>query len=118
MTAALVHLGYLVSISCFIVAIKRLTRIRTARSANRIAACGLLLAVLSEMIEGGRIHLAYIGGGLLIGAVIGIYLAYAVKMRAIPQLLAVLNGLGAPPRRWLLLRSFLLPTLQFRCCRR
>ncbi len=88
------HLGYLFSISCFILGIKRLARVRTSRSANGLAALGMFTAVLTQLIELGYINYAYMAAGILVGGSIGAVMAYRVQMTAMPQLVAVLNGFG------------------------
>ncbi len=88
------NLGYLVSISCFIVGIKRLSRVRTARSANVLAASAMLIAVASQLIELETVDYRYVVAGVIVGASIGAVLAFKVAMTAMPQLVAVFNGFG------------------------
>jgi H+-translocating NAD(P) transhydrogenase subunit beta len=86
-------LSYLVSATAFIVGLKRLGSPRTARSGNQIAAAGMLLAVVVTLVDGG-VSWWVVGAGMGTGAVIGAGLALRVRMTAMPQLVAMFNGLG------------------------
>ena len=90
----LVHVGYLVSISMFILGIRRLSKVKTARSANALAAGAMLLATACALVELGTVDYTFIIAGLVIGSLVGVVLAYTVEMTAMPQLVAVFNGFG------------------------
>ncbi|MBX2860352.1 MAG: NAD(P)(+) transhydrogenase (Re/Si-specific) subunit beta [Vampirovibrio sp.] len=94
-TASLIaYIGYLVSIFLFVVAIKRLGKVKTARSANQMAAGAMALAVVCTLVELGTIDYTYILIGAVLGGGIGLVLATSVQMTAMPQLVAVFNGFG------------------------
>jgi H+-translocating NAD(P) transhydrogenase subunit beta len=86
-------LAYLVAAAAFIIGLKRLGSPRTARSGNRIAAAGMLVAVVVTLIDGG-VSWWIVAAGLTLGAVVGATLALRVQMTAMPQLVAMFNGLG------------------------
>jgi H+-translocating NAD(P) transhydrogenase subunit beta len=86
-------LAYLVAAAAFIIGLKRLGSPRTARSGNRIAAAGMLLAVVVTLID-GEVSWGIVAAGLAAGAVVGAALALRVQMTAMPQLVAMFNGLG------------------------
>ena len=90
-------IGYLVSAALFILGIKRLSSPRTAPQGNRLGAYGMLLAVLvtmAKLYSDGLIGLELIAGGLIIGTVIGAWLAIRVEMTGMPELVALFNGFG------------------------
>lgn len=88
---------YLVATFLFILGIKRLSKVRTARSGNQLAAVGMLLAVLVTLIapEGG-IELSWttVIIGLALGAAVGGFMAKRVEMTGMPEMVALLNGFG------------------------
>lgn len=88
------NLGYLVSIICFALGIKRLGKIKTARSANQLAAAAMGIAIVSQLIELGQIDYTLIIAGAIVGSLIGTAMALMVQMTAMPQLVAIFNGFG------------------------
>ena len=101
----IIGLLYLVAAVLFILGMKRLSSPETARSGNLIAAVGMFIAIVSTIpllpgISGKyafHIHLLnyiLIIAGILIGLIIGGLGAYLVKMTAIPQMVALFNGVG------------------------
>ncbi|MCS7031697.1 MAG: NAD(P)(+) transhydrogenase (Re/Si-specific) subunit beta [Gloeomargarita sp. SKYG116] len=89
-----IELTYLVAVSLFIVGIKKLGSPATARMGNRWAALGMLLAIAATLLQQGILHYNHILLGLLVGSVVGAWLAYRVEMTAMPQMVGLLNGLG------------------------
>ncbi len=85
---------YLASAVAFIVGLKRLGSPRTARSGNRIAALGMLAAIVITLITEGILNWGVVAGGLVIGAILGGWAAVRVQMTAMPQMVAIFNGLG------------------------
>jgi len=87
---------YLVAFSLFIIGLARLTSPTTAVQGNKIAAVGMAIAVvatlLSPALSGGDFVLIFIG--LAIGTAVGVPSARNVKMTAMPQLVALFNGVG------------------------
>ena len=51
----LAQIFYLVSAALFILGLKGMTKVKSARQGNGIAAVGMLLAVIGTLIEAGRI---------------------------------------------------------------
>jgi len=90
------HGCYIVSVILFMLGIMRLSKVRTARSGNLMAASAMLLAVIGQFIElsKGELVLPFIIVGLLVGGSIGGYLAIARKMTEMPELVALFNGFG------------------------
>jgi NAD(P) transhydrogenase subunit beta len=94
MNADLIALVALVSIALFIVGLKRLSRIRTARSGNTLMAAGMLLAVVLTLVEQGRIDWRWIIGGLAVGSAVGIFVVVRAKATQMPEIVARFNGYG------------------------
>jgi H+-translocating NAD(P) transhydrogenase subunit beta len=88
-----VDVAYLVTGICFIVGLRYLSHPRTARLGNRISALGMLIAVVATLTQ-GIVAWWEVGLGIVVGASIGIYSARAVKMTAMPQMVAIFNGMG------------------------
>ncbi len=88
------RLLYLVAAVLFITGLKRLQSPETARSGNRISAVGMLLAILVTVADAGIVSYTMIAAGMVVGSALGLWLAYSVKMTAMPQMVALLNGFG------------------------
>ena len=91
-------LVYLVAIVGFILALKGLSSPRRARLGNLVGAAGMLVALawtfsLPEVYHDTS-HLILIIAGIAIGAAIGVPAARLVKMTAMPQMVAIFNGVG------------------------
>jgi NAD(P) transhydrogenase subunit beta len=93
-TGALIGLSYLVAASLFIVGLKRLSSPATARSGNITGAMGMLLAVVVTLLDRQIVSFTWIIAGLVIGGVAGAIFARQVRMTAMPQMVAIFNGLG------------------------
>ncbi len=85
---------YILAACLFIVGLKMLGSAATARKGNLISAIGMLLAIVATLLDREIISYTWIGGGLLLGGVIGAVIAYRVKMTAMPEMVALLNGSG------------------------
>ena len=89
-----VILGYLVAIVCFIRGIKMMTSPRTAHLGNRVSGVGMLLAIgitLGDFHSGWQ----YIIPAVVVGGLIGVVVSRRVAMTAMPQMVALFNGMGA-----------------------
>ena len=91
---AAIGVTYMLAAVLFIVGLKWLSSPATARSGNMIAATGMLLAVLVTLLDRQIIGFTWIIAGLVVGSVLGVLAARLVKMTAMPQMVAILNGLG------------------------
>jgi NAD(P) transhydrogenase subunit beta len=104
---ALVNLAYLVSISLFILGLKLLSSPRTARSGNRLSMLGMLIAIIITLLDKQIIDYRYIIAGIIIGGLIGVYSALKVRMRAMPQMVALFNAFGGGASALVALSQFL-----------
>ena len=84
----------LLAIIAFIVGLKRLSHPATARSGNTLAAAGMPAAVAATLCDEGVVSYWAIAGAIVVGSVIGVLSARAVKMTAMPQMVALFNGVG------------------------
>lgn len=90
----LIGLSYLVAAALFIIGLKRLSSPSTARSGNQLGATGMLIAVVVTLLHWEIVSFTWIIVGVVAGALIGTVLARTVKMTAMPQMVALLNGFG------------------------
>ncbi len=86
--------AYIVAFSLFIVGLMGLRGPRTAVRGNMIAAVGMAIAVAATLLIDGMGNWGLIALGVAIGTVIGVPAALQVKMTAIPQMVALFNGVG------------------------
>ena len=91
---AIITLAYLVASVLFILGIKGLTHPRSAVRGNLIGALGMLIAVVATLVHQAILEYHWIVIGLIVGTVIGAVLALKVRMTAMPQMVALLNGFG------------------------
>jgi H+-translocating NAD(P) transhydrogenase subunit beta len=92
--ASVIAVSYIVAAVLFIFGLKRLSSPATARSGNRLAAVGMALALGVTLLDRQIVSFWTIAIGTLIGAVMGIYFARTVQMTAMPQMVALFNGMG------------------------
>ena len=78
----------------FILGIRGLSHPRTARQGNMLAAIGMGIAVVATLLDEEIENYGLIAVGIAIGTVIGAVSARAVKMTAMPQMVALFNGVG------------------------
>ncbi|MCX6370393.1 MAG: NAD(P)(+) transhydrogenase (Re/Si-specific) subunit beta [Solirubrobacterales bacterium] len=90
----LIAVLYIVAFSLFIYGLSGLTGPRTAVRGNRIAAVGMAIALLATFLIEGMGNWVLIIIALIIGTIIGIPSARSVKMTAVPQMVALFNGVG------------------------
>jgi NAD(P) transhydrogenase subunit beta len=91
-----IALAYLVAAVLFILGLKQLSSPKGARNGNFTAAVGMVIALaatipLLHFTPAGVIIIAV---GVVIGGAVGTVGARMVKMTAIPQMVALFNGVG------------------------
>jgi NAD(P) transhydrogenase subunit beta len=94
-TAPWVTLTYIVTAMLFIIAIRRLRTPAGARQGNRLAAVGMLVALVVILEQAGLGNWLLIFPPMIVGAVLGSVAARTVRMTAMPQMVALFNGMGA-----------------------
>jgi H+-translocating NAD(P) transhydrogenase subunit beta len=90
------EVGYLISAFLFILGIKYMTHPETAKKGNLISFIGMALAVTLTFIQEKFIisNLWFIILGIILGSVVGTYLALRVKFTEMPQMVSFFNGMG------------------------
>ena len=92
-----ISVGYLFSAILFIMGLKKLGHPRTAPRGNQLGALGMLVAVVvtvaSMQLEGGA-QWTLIIAGMVIGSLIGYWMAVRVEMTGMPEMVALFNGFG------------------------
>ncbi|RMG17281.1 MAG: NAD(P)(+) transhydrogenase (Re/Si-specific) subunit beta [Deltaproteobacteria bacterium] len=90
----IVALAYLISSVLFILGLKRMTHVRTARRGNALSALAMLIAVVATFVELGSIDYRWIVIGFAVGGLIGAVAAVKVEMTEMPEMVALFNGSG------------------------
>ena len=88
------NLLYLITIVTFILALRYLSNPAHARRGNQIGAVGMLLAIVVTWVKTGGTSWWALALGILIGGGFGAFAARKVKMTAMPQMVALFNGVG------------------------
>ena len=86
--------AYIVAFALFIIGLRQLTHPRTAVLGNKVAAVGMALAVAATLLKEEIGDWDLIVVGIVIGTAVGIPAARNVKMTAMPQMVALFNGVG------------------------
>lgn len=94
MSPALAKLAYLVAAACFILGLKWLSSPATAVRGNRVSGVGMLIAIIVTLFNQGVLSYEVIIAGMIVGGAIGLLMARRVEMTAMPQMVALLNGMG------------------------
>ena len=93
----LVDVLYIFAFALFIYGLSGLTGPKTAVRGNWIAATGMGIAVIATLIkirDTASINWILIVAGLAVGVILGVPPAKKTKMTAMPQLVALFNGVG------------------------
>jgi NAD(P) transhydrogenase subunit beta len=90
----IIALAYLLSSILFILGLKNLSSPKTARRGNQLAMSAMLIAIIVTLTKNEILDFTYIIIGLIIGSTIGIIIARKIQMTAMPQMVALFNGLG------------------------
>jgi len=91
-----ITLAYLLAAVLFILGLRQLSSPKSARNGNFTAAAGMLIAIGATipLLHFTVAGVVIIGIGVVIGAIVGTFGARMVKMTAIPQMVALFNGVG------------------------
>jgi len=90
----LTQLLFLATIVSFILALRFLSSPKRARLGNQLGAVGMLLAIVVVLSQKGLEGYGLMAIAMAIGTVIGAPAARKVKMTAMPQMVALFNGVG------------------------
>ncbi len=90
----IIALAYLLSSILFILGLKKLGSPKTARRGNQLAMTAMLIAIIVTLTKNEILDYTLIIIGLIIGSAIGAIIARKIQMTAVPQMVALFNGLG------------------------
>jgi H+-translocating NAD(P) transhydrogenase subunit beta len=89
-----ITLAYIVTIVSFILALRFLSSPARARYGNWVGAFGMTVAIVATFFLPGLKNIPSILIMMAVSAPVGAYAARAVKMTAMPQMVALFNGVG------------------------
>ncbi len=92
--STLAGIVYLIATALFIFGVKNLSKVRTAQKGNQLAALGMLVAVVTTLVEYSGLDWTIVIAGLVVGGGIGGLYAKKVEMTGMPELVALFNGFG------------------------
>ncbi|MBJ7347655.1 MAG: NAD(P)(+) transhydrogenase (Re/Si-specific) subunit beta [Thermoleophilaceae bacterium] len=90
----MINFAYLVAAALFIVGLRDLNSPATARRGNFIAGIGMFIALVFTLLDQEIVTYTWIIVGSVIGTAVGVWSARSVKMTAMPQMVALFNGVG------------------------
>src|ERR1019366_9172455 len=85
---------YIIAFGLFIQGLRGLSGPTTAVRGNRIAAVGVTIAVIATLLNVNEGNWGLIVLGVALGTAVGVPAARQVKMTAMPQMVALFNGVG------------------------
>ena len=97
---------YLVAIVCFVLALRFLSSPKHARRGNWIGGVGMLVAIATALLTEGVSNWPLIIIAAIIGGAVGLVGARKVKMTAMPQMVALFNGVGGGAAALIALAEF------------
>jgi NAD(P) transhydrogenase subunit beta len=89
-----IYVLYIIAFALFIQGLRGLAGPTTAVRGNRTAAVGMGIAVVATLLNPGEGNWGLIALGLALGIAVGVPAARNVKMTAMPQMVALFNGVG------------------------
>ncbi|MCY4611340.1 MAG: NAD(P)(+) transhydrogenase (Re/Si-specific) subunit beta [Gammaproteobacteria bacterium] len=93
MSASWTGFAYLVAAVCFIMALRGLSSPTSARQGNVMGIIGMVIAVVTTLLDPEVISYEIILAGILVGGSIGTLVAFRINMTALPQLVAAFHSL-------------------------
>lgn len=94
MNSLILNTAYIGAAACFIIGLKLLSRPKLARLGNTISALGMLLAVVVTLVFNSILDWTTIVICVAIGGVVGVLASRLIAMTAMPEMVAIFNGLG------------------------
>jgi NAD(P) transhydrogenase subunit beta len=89
-----IYVLYIIAFSLFIQGLRGLSGPTTAVRGNRIAAVGMAIAIIATLLSPSEGEWGLIVIGIVVGTAVGVPAARNVKMTAMPQMVALFNGVG------------------------
>ncbi len=89
-----IYVLYIIAFGLFIQGLRGLSGPTGAVRGNRIAAVGMGIAVVATLLDPNEGNWGLIALGIALGVAVGVPAARQVKMTAMPQMVALFNGVG------------------------
>jgi len=93
MSASTVAILYLISALLFIFALRGLSHPESSRRGNIFGIIGMIIAIITTLMFKSVLSYSEIGAAILIGGLIGTFIALKIEMTALPQLVAAFHSL-------------------------
>ena len=93
MSASTVAILYLISALLFIFALRGLSHPESSRRGNIFGIAGMIIAIITTLMFKNVLSYSEIGAAILIGGLIGTFVALKIEMTALPQLVAAFHSL-------------------------
>lgn len=93
MTATTTGFAYLIASVCFILALRGLSNPESARKGNLLGITGMVIAIVTTLLDPGVVSFSWIILAVLIGGSIGTVVALKIKMTSLPELVAAFHSL-------------------------
>lgn len=93
MSSTAVGFAYLVAAVLFILSLKGLSHPETARRGNVFGIAGMVIAVVTTLLQSGVLNYTMILAAVLLGGAIGTVIALRIQMTAMPELIAAMHSL-------------------------
>ena len=93
MSTSTVAILYLISALLFIFALRGLSHPESSRMGNIFGIIGMIIAIITTLLFKSVLSYIEIGVAILIGGLIGAFIALKIKMTALPQLVAAFHSL-------------------------
>ena len=93
MSSSWTGFAYLIAAVCFIMALRGLSSPTSARQGNVMGILGMLIAVVTTLLDPEVVSYETILAGIVVGGAIGTLVAYRINMTALPQLVAAFHSL-------------------------
>ena len=93
MSSSWTGFAYLIAAVCFIMALRGLSSPTSARQGNVMGILGMLIAVVTTLLDPEVVSYETILAGIVAGGAIGTLVAYRINMTALPQLVAAFHSL-------------------------
>ena len=84
---------YLLSAVLFILSLKGLSSPLSARRGNYFGICGMVIAIITTILQPNTANYVLILSGIILGGIIGTSIAIKIEMTAMPQLVAAFHSL-------------------------
>ena len=93
MSQSLVTMSYIVATILFILSLSGLSNQETARRGNYYGMLGMAIAIFATVLSSAVTSYGLLAAGLVVGGVIGLFLAKKVEMTQMPELVAIMHSL-------------------------